>query len=376
MKTQEILLIDFHQHVKCLDDTEFKISRYDNQLVAIDGLMYRIKNKMKLPKLIVVNTNGIGAQSYNELAPWLQTLDQKLPFMVYSENQSQERIQEAIDYGSVDYISPNDPVDGIITRINSILNYNKILVKKGEKSNLKVALIKRIFDICVAGTMLLILAPLFIAVIIAIKLESKGPAFYWQPRVGTGYKIFKFHKFRSMRVNADKMVDHLKNQNQYAEKEVSADAPVIDQNQSFLVGDSGEIHENDYLTKKAKDEAQSFFKVKNDPRITRVGHFIRNTSIDELPQLFNVLIGDMSIVGNRPLPLYEAEKLTEDKWTERFMAPAGITGLWQVTERGKSNTSEDSRKMLDIEYARTQNFWLDLKILIKTPLAALQQENV
>jgi len=88
------------------------------------------------------------------------------------------------------------------------------------------------------------------------------------------------------------------------------------------------------------------------------------------------LLGDMSIVGNRPLPLYEAEKLTDDLWTERFMAPAGITGLWQVTERGKSNTTEDSRKMLDIVYARTYTFWGDIKILLKTPLAALQQENV
>ena len=98
--------------------------------------------------------------------------------------------------------------------------------------------------------------------------------------------------------------------------------------------------------------------------------------MDELPQLFNVLIGDMSIVGNRPLPLYEAEKLTDDSWSERFMAPAGITGLWQVTERGKANTSDDSRKRLDIQYARTYNFWMDIKILIKTPLAAFQHENV
>ncbi|MEO0334303.1 MAG: sugar transferase, partial [Bacteroidota bacterium] len=110
--------------------------------------------------------------------------------------------------------------------------------------------------------------------------------------------------------------------------------------------------------------------------ITRVGKIIRNTSIDELPQLFNVLRGDMSLVGNRPLPLYEAEKLTSDDLAKRFMAPAGITGLWQVTERGKSNTSEESRKKLDIEYAEKYSFWLDMKILLKTPLAAFQQENV
>ncbi|MFX4489871.1 sugar transferase, partial [Acinetobacter baumannii] len=92
------------------------------------------------------------------------------------------------------------------------------------------------------------------------------------------------------------------------------------------------------------------------PRITKVGKFIRNTSIDELPQLWNVIIGDMSIVGNRPLPLYEAEKLTTDKYAMRFMAPAGITGLWQVEKRGKGEMSEEERLMLDNKYAENHSF--------------------
>ena len=120
----------------------------------------------------------------------------------------------------------------------------------------------------------------------------------------------------------------------------------------------------------------AFVKFKNDPRITRIGHIIRNTSIDELPQLFNVLKGDMSLVGNRPLPVYEALQLTSDEAIGRFLAPAGITGLWQVTERGKENTTSDSRIRLDVEYTGKISFWLDLKILVKTPMAALQQENV
>ena len=147
-------------------------------------------------------------------------------------------------------------------------------------------------------------------------------------------------------------------------------------NSIILIGDDSIVSESQYLNEKESENDNSFFKVQDDPRITRIGKFIRNTSIDELPQLVNVLIGDMSVVGNRPLPLYEAEKLTDDRWTERFMAPAGITGLWQVTERGKEATSKDSRKQLDIEYARTYSFWMDMKILIKTPLAAIQKQNV
>ena len=119
-----------------------------------------------------------------------------------------------------------------------------------------------------------------------------------------------------------------------------------------------------------------FFKIKDDPRITKFGQFLRNTSLDEIPQLFNVFMGDMSLVGNRPLPLYEAEKLTKDQIAWRFLAPAGITGLWQITKRGKDNMSPDERIALDMEYAMKNSFWLDMKILLSTFPALLQKEKV
>ena len=120
-----------------------------------------------------------------------------------------------------------------------------------------------------------------------------------------------------------------------------------------------------------------FVKLENDPRITKIGRIIRKYSIDELPQLINILKGDMSIVGNRPLPLYEAELLTSDEHIDRFMGPAGLTGLWQVEKRGEAGKlSAEERKQLDIKYAKTFSFWLDIKIILKTVTAFIQKENV
>ena len=118
-------------------------------------------------------------------------------------------------------------------------------------------------------------------------------------------------------------------------------------------------------------------KIENDPRVTRVGRIIRKYSIDELPQLFNILSGDMSVVGNRPLPLYEAELLTSDEYIARFSAPAGLTGLWQVEKRGgTSKMSPEERKALDVEYATKYSFWFDMKIILRTFTAFIQKGEV
>ena len=137
------------------------------------------------------------------------------------------------------------------------------------------------------------------------------------------------------------------------------------------------ICEKIFADYKRVKENFKFIKIENDPRTTRFGKFMRNTSIDELPQLINVLKGDMSIVGNRPLPLYEAEKLTTDQFALRFMAPAGITGLWQVTNRGLSgHMSVEERMELDNEYAKNSSFLYDIKIILRTIPALFQKENV
>ncbi|GHE73347.1 MULTISPECIES: sugar transferase [Roseivirga] len=245
-------------------------------------------------------------------------------------------------------------------------------------------IVKRIFDILFAGTLILLISPILIIVSLAIRLDSKGPIFYYSYRVGRNYKIFKFYKFRSMRTDADRLVEKMKHLNQYGvaednqleERALNRHAIAWHADDPIVIADEKYSEKDRFEDLKSQDNSNSFVKFKNDPRITRIGRFIRNTSIDELPQLFNILKGDMSVVGNRPLPLYEAEKLTTDERVGRFLGPAGLTGLWQVTERGKENVDPENRVKLDIEYAMNYNLWMDLKILIKTPLAAFQTENV
>ena len=246
---------------------------------------------------------------------------------------------------------------------------------------------KRTFDILFAGTAVIILSPILIGTAIAIRMESKGKVIYKSQRVGSNYQIFDFLKFRSMYTNADKRLKELNALNQYQIEEVesSDEGPEIrfddlagtpDEEETLLISDDFVVSEQDFLKQKEKAKNNTFVKLENDPRVTRVGRFIRKYSIDELPQLFNILKGDMSIVGNRPLPLYEAEQLTSDAYIDRFMAPAGLTGLWQVEKRGGAGKlSAEERKQLDIKYARDFSFWLDMKIIFKTLTAFVQKEN-
>ncbi|QNL22675.1 sugar transferase [Hyphobacterium sp. CCMP332] len=248
----------------------------------------------------------------------------------------------------------------------------------------KSFILKRIFDIAAASLLLILLSPLLVLVALAIKLESKGPVFYYSLRAGKNYKVFKFYKFRSMITEADQMIEKLADQNQYkSEAKSTINSKIITrsgiayfQPNNSLIQDGFIIDKNDYYLQKYSETENAFVKIKNDPRITRIGKFIRKTSIDELPQLINVIKGDMSLVGNRPLPLYEAEKLTSDEAVARFMAPAGITGLWQVTEKGKDKMNKCRRIQLDNNYALNNSLFKDLGILLKTFSAMIQNEGV
>ncbi len=244
-------------------------------------------------------------------------------------------------------------------------------------------ILKRAVDIVIAGTALFILLPVMCVIAIILRIESGGPVFYRSSRVGQYYRIFGMLKFRTMYVNADQQTQLMKDLNQY---QVNRQGEIHVNECPFclmlqrpcspiLNGDKESVCENLHMMRLQRNGPAAFFKIANDPRITRVGGFLRKTSLDELPQFVNILLGDMSLVGNRPLPLYEAEKLTGDAAIERFVAPAGLTGLWQVTKRGKSELSESERIELDKEYARTWSAFTDFSILLKTIPALIQEEH-
>jgi exopolysaccharide biosynthesis polyprenyl glycosylphosphotransferase len=190
--------------------------------------------------------------------------------------------------------------------------------------------LKRVLDLIGSGCGLLALSPLFAVTAILIKLEDRGPLFFRQTRVGLNGKPFGMWKFRSMVVNADAIKDQLMKQNEM----------------------SGGVT----------------FKMKNDPRITRVGRFLRKYSIDELPQLWNIWNGDMSLVGPRPpVPREVAEYTPEQR--QRLLAKPGLTCFWQV--QGRSEIPFEGQVRLDVDYIRSESFWLDLRLLLKTIPAVL-----
>src|SRR5215475_1164526 len=186
-------------------------------------------------------------------------------------------------------------------------------------------LLKRAFDLAVSFSLLVILSPILLAVAVLVKLTSPGPILFRQERVGFNKRRFLMNKFRTMVPNAEKLLPQLEKLNE-------ATGPV--------------------------------FKIKNDPRITAVGRILRRTSLDELPQLFNVLSGDMSLVGPRPLPVRDYEGFNEDWQRRRFSVRPGITCLWQVN--GRSNIAFDQWMKLDLQYLDEWSIWLDMKILAQT----------
>ncbi len=195
-------------------------------------------------------------------------------------------------------------------------------------------IIKRLIDIVAAAIALILLSPVLLTTCLLIKLEDRGPIFFRQQRVGRFGELFGMWKFRSMVPNADKLKDELLAQNEM--------------------------------------EGGITFKMKNDPRITRIGRFIRKYSVDELPQFWNVFVGDMSLVGPRPaVPREVRHYLVEDR--QRLLARPGLTCFWQVG--GRSGIDFDGQVELDVRYIQSESVWLDIKLLFKTIPAVLKGDG-
>lgn len=195
----------------------------------------------------------------------------------------------------------------------------------------KMPFAKRIFDILISTIIILLLSPLLILAMILIKLESRGPIFYISKRIGTGYNMFSSYKLRSM----------------------------------YVI----------YKQKNILENTSAFFKIVNDPRITKMGYLIRFVQLDRIPLFFNVIKGDLSIVGNRPLPLYEAEKLTNDQWGLRFLAPSGITGLWKISKYNPQIISKKEQRILDNNYALNASPWNDFRLIIQSISCIFKKEK-
>ena len=395
VNTEIIALISCDSNTKEL----FEAYQLSNRTImhfenGIELLNSCAKNNLQIVAIVsqsdVLSANGI---SLLENLEKRQLLNIPFCLILPREQITEYKLKLALDSGVAEIFSTPFRKGNIETRLNFLIdNWAKISLKKLTKpyKPYKIEFLKRAFDLFFAGMALICLSPLFLIIYLWIKIESRGPAFYYARRVGTGYKVFKFYKFRSMYADADKRLKDLKHLNQYASNTDVENIPISDDldvrcsecktadiSCRFpIYADKIQWCEKSYIENKASKAGSAFFKLKNDPRITRVGRFIRNSSIDELPQLWNVIIGDMSIVGNRPLPLYEAEKLTSDRYALRFLAPAGITGLWQVEKRGKGEMSEDERLMLDNKYAENHSFVNDIRLILKTIPALFQSESV
>jgi lipopolysaccharide/colanic/teichoic acid biosynthesis glycosyltransferase len=316
----------------------------------------------------------------------------QLYIMLVTHSLSQEESMQYLKCGINDTLSPDTDAEKLGAKIEWVIKrQEQLYIRDRQKSDpdkhFVLPLWKRCFDLVFATLAVIILSPILLLTALAIRLESKGPIIYRSKRVGSNYHIFDFFKFRSMYTDADKHLGELTDQNQYkAPTEGAGETQarsfsvadlsdiVIDDDSPLLISDDMIIPEEEFAEQQQQEKENPYVKIEKDPRVTHVGRFIRKYSIDELPQLFNILKGDMSVVGNRPLPLYEAEMLTNDDSIDRFMAPSGLTGLWQVEKRGDSGKlSAQERKELDLKYGREFSFALDMKILLKTLTAFVQK---
>jgi lipopolysaccharide/colanic/teichoic acid biosynthesis glycosyltransferase len=355
----------------------------------------------KPPQAIICNYNLPGSNGLF-LFDWIREHAEyhAIPFILLAKEFNSDLYKLAFRKRVDDFYvtSVSNPED-ILRRVSFLCLHKKsskiLKLSETNEDTYRMPVSKRIFDILVASSVLLVASPFLLLITLAIRLESKGKVYYISKRVGR--KTFDFYKLRSMRTGSDELLKKLaKEKNQYNTAQKPTDnlldmpcprcikLPKGETCSPIMYIDTHEICDYWYNFQKieAAKSNSTFVKIVNDPRVTRVGKFIRNTSIDELPQLINVIKGDMSIVGNRPLPVYEAELLTADTLSKRFLAPAGITGLWQVELRGKGgNMSEEERMRLDNEYAEhfrgdNYSFWYDIKLILRTIPALLQKDSV
>jgi len=371
-------------------NSEVILTVKENGLAAINWINNNIEEYDKLDAILCsLNIKGMSAFALRDHMAYNNLLS-KTPFIVVArkfEFASRERAYKAdVD----DYYSMPLDIDKLKMRVRFLKKFKashgklkqEIALKDFETHPYKTPFLKRTFDIIMSGGAILALSPVLLATMIAIRLESKGKVFYASKRVGANFYEFDFYKFRSMYPDADKRLKDVEHLNQYQGDDLGDECPRCKAMPkgvycSPVLKMPDGSNQCEYFYIKKKNSKAAFLKIENDPRITKVGRFIRNTSIDELPQLINILKGDMSVVGNRPLPVGEANAITKSRWARRFKAAAGLTGLWQVELRGKDgDMSEEERFELDNQYAENNSFWGDITLIFRTLKIFIQRGSV
>ncbi|HEY3372540.1 MAG TPA: sugar transferase [Prolixibacteraceae bacterium] len=328
-------------------DTPFSVSQWITQNGWPDALIC----ERKLPL-----DNGFEFYDF-----WVNQFDtgKRIPFILLDEDKNQDTISKASEKRIDEVLFKPIDADKLIQRILA-LRQEKHLPGNAPISEIngfkpyRFTFLKRTFDLLTASICLLITSPILLIFAIALRIETKGNIFYKSKRVGAGFKVFDFYKLRSMYPHSDQRLKELAHLNEY-QKETSA-------------SQAEKTNPNIHSLNQAGGKSLS---ANGDSRITKVGYLMRKLNIDELPQLFNVLKGDLSMVGNRPLPIYEAELLTTADWIDRLHSPAGITGIWKVVSRRRLRSmTHDQRSSLQNKYfqvARHRNsFWNDIWIIVQT----------
>lgn len=226
-------------------------------------------------------------------------------------------------------------IAGNKTTVNGSMNY--YVQESPSVKRRCYAFVKRAFDIVTSAAALIILSPIMLIAAILVYVDDPGKVFYGHVRIGKNGKPFKMWKFRSMYMNADKMID--------------------------------------LLTPEQAKQYYTEFKIDNDPRITKIGNFLRKTSLDELPQLFNVLCNDMSLVGPRPLIESEIQTYYDDTHDVLLAVKPGVTGYWQAYARNNATYQSGERQKMEMYYVRNASLWLDIKILFKTVESVLKKSG-
>lgn len=362
----------------------------DNGLAAIQWINNNIAEYDKLDAVLCsLGIKGMNAYSlFNHMR--FHNLLNRIPFIVVAQRFEFASRALARQNNVDDYYSLPLDVERLETRVKFLWKYKAEYAKTSQKKTFedfenypyKTPFLKRAFDVSMSGLAILALSPVLLLTVLAIRAESKGKVFYSSKRIGSNFHEFDFYKFRSMYQDADKRLKEVEYLNQYQGISLGNECPrckVLPDGVfcSSLLKQDDDTEICEYFFIKKKNAKAAFLKIENDPRITKVGQFIRNTSIDELPQLFNIFIGNMSIVGNRPLPVGEATAITKSRWSRRFKAAAGLTGLWQVELRGKDgDMSEEERFEYDNTYAENNSFWGDILLIFRTLKIFIQKGSV